>query len=67
MIMMYEKCPDEEKKAILSRLVFLTPHPQDEKGRPIPMFKDCNGNIKSWPINEKGHPVSVYELDAKHF
>lgn len=60
-LMLYKECPEEEKKAILSRLVHLHPHPCDEKG-PIPLYMNKAGEVKPWPRRD-GQAVSVYELD----
>jgi len=52
-LMLYKECSETENKAILSRLVFLTPHPKDKNGLPIPMIKDSDGNTKEWTRCER--------------
>jgi hypothetical protein len=60
-LMLYKDCSQEEKLAILSRLVFENPHPTGENGMPIPLFRDSGGSVKAWPFRD-GKPISVYEL-----
>lgn len=55
---------NEMKLAIMSRLVYMTPHPRDENGQLVPIVSDKAGNLCEWPKDKNGNLVDVDELDA---